>query len=277
MELQEFNPIKVYMEYISHKNKINNIERQLDIGDMSFSASGAGLCMKKHWYNANGYDKKEIPNTTLRTFRLGTIFGNDMEKAMHWWDEEVPHPEDGKGKIEVYTEEQVTSEKYKLSGHFDLLVVHEIETDEPDPNFPGIKRCIRKGALFDYKTSNSYKFKKLFGRNPDDSPSTNYEYQLGTYGMLINDLKDDSVEFNCEVEYMANVYINKDSSVMKIKEAPIEYIDFARKYWDAVNNKCNKGDPEPNFGVWTPFYSDWEFGRYCPYVEICDSPYKKGV
>ena len=274
MDLQEFNPVKVYMEYLAKENEANNEIREMDSKGYSFTASGAGLCMKKHWYKANGYEREPFSSTSLRTLRLGTIFGNDMENAMKWWDQDAEKPQDGKGIIEIYTEEQVTSDKYKLSGHFDLLVVHDVVTDEPDPLFPGLHLHNRIGALFDYKTANSYKFKKLFGRNPDDSPSTNYEYQLGTYGMLIEESED--LILCDEIVYMANVYINKDNSVMKIKEAPIEYIDFARTYWEKVNDKCKEGDPEPAFGPWIPFYSNWECGKYCPYVKVCDSPYKKG-
>jgi len=122
VDLQEFNPVKIYMDYIAMENKAKDIERSLDTEEYAFTASGAGLCMKKHWYNANGYEREPFSNTSLRTLRLGTIFGEDMENAMKWWDQEVTKSYDGKGYIEIYTEEQVTSEKYNLSGHFDLLV-----------------------------------------------------------------------------------------------------------------------------------------------------------
>ncbi len=277
MKLKDFNPIKIYNEYVKHENEENNRIREWDMENSQFTASSAGMCLKKHWYSANKYEGKEIKATDLRNMRLGTIFGNDIEKAMNWWQDEVIKDDKG-GTIEVFTEGHLVSEKYNLSGHFDLLVVHSLDTNEPDPSFPGIKKQIKTGALFDWKTTHSHKFRKLFGRDPDISPSTNYEYQLGSYAMMINELNENNRYYCDEIAYMANVYYNKDTGVMKFKEAPLDYIEFAEKYWERVNKISKKGDPEPALGPWIPFYPEWECGKYCSYTDHCDSKYKtKGV
>ena len=57
VDLQEFNPVKIYMDYIAKENEANNEIREMDSKDYSFTASGAGLCMKKHWYKANGHER----------------------------------------------------------------------------------------------------------------------------------------------------------------------------------------------------------------------------
>jgi len=93
---------------------------------------------------------------------------------------------------------------------------------------------------------------------------------------MINELNENNRYYCDEVAYMANVYYNKNTGVMKFKEAPLEYIEFAERYWKKVNKISKKGDAEPSTkGVWgIPYYPDWECGKYCPYTDYCDSEHK---
>lgn len=239
------NPLDIYNLYLKKVERENLAQRKEDANGY-YSASGAGLCIVKHYYDFKGIERKDKDDTSRRLLRLGTIVGDDFEDAMKWF---------GNSSVgfSIFTEGHVTDDDYHLSGHFDLLIVND-ETKE--------------GYLYDYKTANSYKFKMLFGRNPDSSPSTNYEYQLGTYGMMINKSK----EYCDKIVYMANLYINKDNSVVKIKEASLDYIEFAEGYWKSVNK--HRGDTPPDFGSFAPAYG-WECGKYCDFLDICNSPLKK--
>jgi len=239
------NPLDIYNLYLNKLDKETMVKRKEDANGHYF-ASGAGLCIVKHYYDFKGVDKKEKDNTSKRLLRLGTIVGNDFEDAMQWYN-------DGSVGFTLHTEGHIVDDDYNISGHFDLLIVND-DTGE--------------GYLYDYKTANSYKFKMLFGRNPDSSPSTNYEYQLGTYGMMLN--KSDT--YCDKIVYMANLYINKNNSVVKTKEASLDYIDFAEGYWKSVNKY--RGDKKPDFGSFAPAYS-WECNKYCDFLDICDSPLKK--
>jgi len=249
-ELPFSNPIEIYTAYIEAVDAIRTSEREANLGS-TFVGSMAGMCIKKHWYFRNSQERAHISDTDRRLLRLGSIVGKDIEDSHHWWRDNI----NGDSEIGIYTEELVVSKTYNVEGHFDLLFVIKSSSGR------------RLGYLFDHKTSNSWKFKRLFGRNPDESPSTNYEHQLGTYAMC---LEEEGLLCD-EIVYMANIYMNKDNSVMKIKEAPIDYIEFARRYWDRVNKWTEE---EPEYGVKVPVYP-WECGKYCSYRHVCDSPLLK--
>ena len=47
------------------------------------SASSAGLCAKKQWYDRNHPNLREpFSDQTLRIFQVGNLVGNDLDKAM---------------------------------------------------------------------------------------------------------------------------------------------------------------------------------------------------
>ena len=259
MSNQKIKPIDIYNKYIRYKNEANQIIRSADAKDQ-YSASGAGMCIRKHWYGINNYERKTKDDRSLRLLRLGTVLGRDFDKAINWYEQLNKEAKDVAGNetagYKFYTESPVKCERLKLIGHFDLLIV--------DNN--------RNGYLYDYKTSHSFKFKQLFGRSKmDGSPSNNYEYQLGTYAFMIEEDKEHN--YCDQVVHMENIYINKDNSVVKSKVADNEYKDHAKNYWEIVN-KYNEVDEPPAFGSWSPAYT-WECGKYCDFSDVCNSPYKK--
>ena len=197
--------------------------------------------------------------------RLGTVMGEDFDDAIQWWIDTNDESQIPGNNIKYYYETAVSHKELNINGHFDLLIVIE----EPDgPNL------VKLGYLFDYKTAHSFKYRSLFGQKPDPNPSNNYEFQLGTYGFMI----EDSDEFCDHIVYMANIYINKDNSQIKARKANLKYMDSARNYWNIVN-KYQKQDVPPAFSLGESGrapYMQWECNKtYCSFRNHCNSPYKK--
>ena len=123
-----------------------------------------------------------------------------------------------------------------------------------------------KGYLYDWKTSNSFKFKNIFsGKN--SNPSINYELQLGTYALI-------AVEMGlCDsIVHMGLVYYSKNDSKMQEKQVSRDMIEAAERYWKDVSLSC-LGEPSFEEGK-SPVYK-WECGKYCNYALICPSPLNK--
>ena len=127
-----------------------------------------------------------------------------------------------------------------------------------------------KGYLYDWKTTNVWSWKSIFSDKA--SSKDNYEYQLGTYAMMLEDNCFELEGPPIKIAEMGLVYYKKDDSVMKIKPVDLSYKTFARDYWERVNNIVT--EPTPSMNNYMPAYK-WECGDYCDYVDICDSPYIK--
>tara|TARA_R110001592_G_C13149222_1_gene748023 strand:+ start:1042 stop:1773 length:732 start_codon:yes stop_codon:yes gene_type:complete len=239
--------VGAYNKYLQNEQKIKTAERQVQ-SDGRFSASSAGMCVKKLWFAKNHFPKSEIDDKTMRLFKLGTLIGEDIEKSMKYLNDK---------NVYVYTEEYLKDEDLNIGGSFDLLVV---DSDT------------RKGYLYDYKTCSSYKWRTMFGhlKNRDPNPANNYEFQLGTYAMMLNKSK----EYCDEVVEMKLIYYNKDNSLTKEKKVDLQYIDFAQKYWEKAKFIA-ESDQSPDNQQMVPYYQ-WECNvKYCPYSDSCNSAYKK--
>lgn len=234
------NPIEIFDKYLLHVNAKNQIKRNLD-SKGRYSASGAGMCLRKHWFSVNKTLQDSIPAKSMRTMNLGTIFGAEVEKAMKWFQDQTT-------EYKIYTENHIVHPIHPISGHFDVLFV---DAD-------------KKGYLYDIKTANSYKYKMLFGRKPDPNPSTNYHFQLGTYAWILNDTK----KLCDEIVYMGIPYLNKDTGMMKLQDTPLDFIDIAQEYWQRLFSYDGE---KPALNDMTPAYP-WECKGYCPYITSCDSP-----
>tara|TARA_R100001443_G_scaffold482_10_gene1941 strand:- start:2242 stop:3021 length:780 start_codon:yes stop_codon:yes gene_type:complete len=237
--------IKIYNQYLEQKNRQNGIYRK-QIAEKRYSASGSGMCLRKHYYNVNDYGRLPIDDKSLRTLRLGTVFGQDVEHAMKWHNINQHGITSEHATIE--TEEFVEHPTLPICGHFDILVVDEN----------------RKGQLIDIKTANTWKYQGIFGRKKDPNPSTNYQMQLGTYAWLLNETKD----LCDEVTSMELIYFNKNDARMQSANVPLEFIGIAEDYWEMLF--ANNGNLPP-IGQMVPAY-DWECGKYCDFRHICDSP-----
>ena len=249
----DLNVENIYTEYLEHAQKDAEYIRGKEYNDRLF-ASNAGLCYRKLYYHEKNMPKKKTDETGLRTMRLGTIFGFDFERAISWYfDKYSEHLQD----VKYYTEEYIYDDKFSppLGGHFDILFV-----DESDK--------WRRGYLIDVKTTNLWKFQAIFGKKPEKDPSYNYEMQLGTYAALLERDK----RFCDEVVYMSNVYFNKNSSVIKFREAAPIFKQYAIDYWKTYTNYKGEEPPLKEYSV--PFYKKWECD-WCNYSLICDSPHIK--
>lgn len=241
-----FNPIKEYNNYIVDKAQENQDKRKKEMGEY-IPASQSGMCHRKHFYLALGQERKPFVKSSLRIMRLGTVMGEEFENAMNYWYNQTPA-----NGGSLYQEIYMTSDTLGIAGHMDLLFVHD-----------------RIGYLYDWKTANSFKFKMLFN-SFDGNPSINYELQLASYGLLAVE------EGLCdEIAHLGLLYYNKDNSVIKQKEVPLEYIERAKMYWDDVKISTNNLTNPPQFGLGkSPVYK-WECGnkgKYCDYSHVCPSP-----
>ena len=251
MHHDTFNPIKEYNNYIIDKAKQNQEKRKREMGGY-IPASQSGMCHRNHFYLSEGQDRKPFVKSSLRIMRLGTVMGEEFEKAMNYWFEKLNWNEDKKYHGEIHQEVYMTSDTLGIAGHMDLLFVYN-----------------RVGYLYDWKTANSFKFKMLFN-SFDGSPSINYELQLASYGLLAME------EGLCDsIAHLGLLYYNKDNSVIKEKLVPLEYMDKTKMYWDSVKESTNNLTNPPQFGLGkSPVYK-WECGnkgKYCDYSHVCPSP-----
>ena len=255
------NPVDIYDRYLKLESDEKDMIRQGDLMNVnytSYAASGAGLCKRKQWYAANNYTKGETDADSIRKMKLGTLVGQDFDKAMEWMLKNLEDTGDVhfNPDLEILIEHEVANLEHKLLGHFDLLIIKD-----------------RKGYLYDYKTCHEFTFRKATGKIlSKKNDKDNYAYQLGTYAFMI----EDSDEIDCdEVVYMENIYINKNDSKIKSKSINLNYKEFAYEYWKSVIHNQSNTEPPP-FGLqnFTPTY-EWECGGYCNFEQHCNSPYKK--
>lgn len=227
--------IELYNEYLAEESKIHGIQRAKKANGR-YSASGAGMCLRKHYYRKNNAYAIEIDSKSLRTMRMGTIFGKDIEKAMKRYDEII------------WTEGFLEHPTLPICGSFDVLFVDENSN----------------GHLIDIKTAHDFKYRGMFGRKKDPNPATNYQMQLGTYAWMINETKK-----YCEkITSMELVYLNKNDARMDKCNVPLDFIEIAQDYWEMLFD-CE--ETLPPLGNMVPAYN-WECGKYCEYRAVCDSP-----
>ena len=246
------DPVNIYNRFLHLKDEENQALRNKENKE-KYSASGAGMCKHKHWFDYNGYPKTQSRDQDLRKMRLGTILGEDFDKAMDWAAEYCD------SNIKIYSEKAVSHNIFNINGHFDLLIV-ETDTNSLKP--------WRKGYLYDYKSCHSYKYSQI---EKDDT--NNYSYQLATYAFMI----EDSAELCDEVVSMELLYYNKNDSGIKSQKVLNPYKKLAKDYWRDVNKNQERINEPTQFGLEmlrTP-YKAWECNGYCPYQKFCKSPHKK--
>jgi hypothetical protein len=236
--------IELYNEYLAEESKLTGLKRK-DKANGRYSASGAGMCLRKHYYKKNDAYAIEIDSKSLRTMRLGTIFGKDIENAMEYYREISKH---NMYNDSIWTEGFLEHPTLPICGSFDVLYVDENAN----------------GHLIDIKTAHDFKYKGMFGRKKDPNPATNYQMQLGTYAWMLNETKK-----YCEkVISMELVYFNKNDARMNKCSVPLDFIEIAQDYWEMLFD-CD--ETLPPLGNMVPAYN-WECGKYCEYRAVCDSP-----
>lgn len=239
---------KVYGEWIDFKNQ-DYKKARIGFEDW-FSASSAGRCYKHQIYKINNAPEKPMEERSKRILRLGTLVHKDFEQAMKHYIK----TRDDTSEFEFLIEHEIKIDKYKILGHLDLAIIDKENN---------------KITVHDYKTSASYKWSLKFGRKTDKKPSFNYEMQLSTYAIGMENILD-----NGDIN-MSIIWYNKDTSRMREEVIAESFIEVANNYWsdlsDIRNDIGNGTDPndflsrDKDIGV--PF-QPWEC-RYCPYEHTC--------
>ena len=230
---------KIYDEYLQHLNEKKVLHRYQDRS--WFHSSTAGLCARKHYYaTIEQMEGVSVDSDTMRLFRLGDLVHTDIQDAVRWWAEANGAP--------IFIEKELYLEDYNVRGFIDLGFVFD-------------------DVLHDIKTCNSWKWRMLFGKSGDPSPSRNYQMQLATYGLWYERTYG-------SLQGMSLLFYNKDNSKMKELQVPLDFIEDARDYWARVNLLTAEMPtgvhkiPSIELGT-TPVYK-WECNpKYCQYYEIC--------
>ena len=159
-------------------------------------------------YSYYGYPSDSKDEQSYRLLRLGTIFHEDMERALDWYR--------GKGENmykEIYIEEKIEYEEFDVVGTFDA-------GDMDNGTF----------NLYDFKTAAAYKWTTKFGlkKNRNPTTDTNYKLQLGTYALGVKE------RFNPDKINMYLIWYNKNTSQMREQIVSNEWIGKAEFYWNEI-------------------------------------------
>lgn len=235
--------IGAYDHYLEQKNKVHNqLRATQSAGRMS--ASSSGQCSKKMWYKKYKPELEEpFSKQLLRVFQLGNLVGVDLDAALTLAD----YPR-------KYAEDYIFDRDLNIGGSFDLLIIDEEG----------------KGYLYDYKTANQWSWTKTFGkRRPIDTTSgDHYRFQLGTYGYILE--KNYGKQYGLRnIEEMALIGYNKNTSQINKVEVSTDYILFAERYWQEAQ-KIVDNPTEPTESKTVP-YTDWDC-KLCNFNKVCDNP-----
>ena len=244
--------LDIYNQYLSEIESDNKSKYQEKNPGKYYRASSAGHCFKKHWYAINGYEGKEMDEKSRRLLRLGTIVHEDIEKAINWYSSQLS------GDVSVFeydvnlhTEYEILIKELNVMGSSDIVVVDNE----------------KKACVLDIKTTHSYKWKMMFGRNREPKPSSMYELQLGTYALGVchqENIKPEDIS-------MYLVYYKKDDSLMRPVEVNNVWMDNAAEYWFTLNETLDMVKEEadlPRDTLNVPV-EQWEC-RYCQFEPICN-------
>ena len=107
-----------------------------------------------------------------------------------------------------------------------------------------------------------------FGRKPDKNPSTNYELQIGTYGMGLGR------EYDITDVDLSLLWYNKDTSAMREENVNSIWMEEAFEYWTDLNEvvdsiskpeELTPGDPNVPIYAWECKYCEYK-DTHCPGV-----------
>ena len=242
---------EIYNDYLTELDSINRSNYQTKNPNKYYRASSAGHCFKKHWYAINGYEVGDMNDKSRRLLRLGTIVHRDIEKAVNWHEDRLSCDVNNEYNVSFTTEYEVLIKDLNVMGSADIVLIDSEKT----------------ASVLDVKTTHSWKWKMMFGRNKETKPSKMYELQLGTYGMGVS-LQED---ISHEDMSLFLVYYKKDDSSMKYVDVNPVWMDNAFEYWANLNETLDLVKDEsdlPRDTLNVPV-EHWEC-KYCPYESICN-------
>tara|TARA_R100000664_G_scaffold32679_1_gene47988 strand:+ start:1867 stop:2640 length:774 start_codon:yes stop_codon:yes gene_type:complete len=256
------NIIDMLSNYLEHKSIVNTKIRYAG-KENYFQASSAGNCFKKQMFRyTNSKKSKDIDEKTRRVFRLGDLIHKDFEECIK---DKMLNDAEFQRRYIVFIEQEVINKSLNVRGHLDFAYI-----DRDNSNL----------VVIDFKSANSYQWRKRFGqlKNRDKNPSYQYEMQLGTYADALNNVYGEHVK-NIELQL---IWYKKDDSIIKIQPIPIEKsIPLAVDYWENLNEIFKENNIKENT---TPFeineslkrekdygvpFIHWEC-KYCNWEGICN-------
>lgn len=242
-----------YLKQISKDNEKTRYEGRFNsvTGKKWFQISGAGSCIKKHYYKILDFEETPVDARTQRLFRLGDLVHTDIQHALV----------ESKQFEDLITEYEVVAPELNIRGFLDIAFIDRHPVFIPD-----------------IKTVASYKWQKMFGResNRDKNPSVMYELQVSSYAYAL--AKKLGLNVYDETQ-PALLYYKKDDSSLKLIEVSSHYIDKAIEYWKTVMQYINEVTGDNIEDIFIPGDLDvpvmnWECG-YCNYQHICGGIEKK--
>ena len=252
----DLNLKEIYNDYLTEIELKNKEIYKKKNPNKYYRASAAGHCFKKHWYSINGYEGKGMDDKSKRLLRLGTIVHEDIQKAIDLYQSNNMPSKNEEVLFEEYninfkTEYQIVIESLNVMGSADIVVLDSEKT----------------ATVLDIKTTHSWKWKMMFGRNKEPKPSRMYELQLGTYALGI--LEQEEIEYDNISLYL--VYYKKDDSMMKPVNVNNVWMDNAAEYWSSLNDTLNmvKEEDDLSRGSLNVPVEQWEC-RYCQFEPICN-------
>ena len=108
------DPVDIYNRFLDIKQEETQSVRNKQ-NKKKYSASGAGMCKHKHWFDYNGYSKGKSKPQDIRKMRLGTILGQDFDKAMAWFEKESLEAQIPDNNVKIYSEMAVSHNILKIN------------------------------------------------------------------------------------------------------------------------------------------------------------------
>ena len=244
----------IYNNYIQIEGR-KNVANRYDGKEHYYHASQAGMCARKNYYSSTNEPPTNLPEAKAeRVMRLGTIIHEDLQNAFSLFQEKESSKEKElcnsvlykdlyKDLYNNYKGIKIIIDKLNVRGFYDLVI--QMVTEEV--------------FLVDFKSIGSYGYKLKYGRNPRIDDHEYQELQLATYGIAIK-------EKYGRLDGMYLFHYNKDSSMVKQKIVPINYLAKAERYWKQLNGRMNMGMPPIQDGI-SPVMS-WEC-NYCRWKDTC--------
>ena len=250
---------QVYAQYLNAENEKNVQERYVG-KEHYYHASGAGKCSRQLYFQSVDKLKpsRQPSTTSMRVMRLGTVIHQDIQNSLLYSNNinnNIKNNVKNKNitkyieSNEFIMEEEIIIKELSVRGFFDVV---------SNTSF-GV-------FLYDIKTAASYSFQRIFGTK-EPYTMKHHELQLCTYGYGIK-------EKYGRLDGMYMLYYNKNTSVIKYKQVPINMLNSAYMFWANIKKQHVSGLPNFEDGV-SPVMK-WECD-YCSYADQCSPPKGYGI
>ena len=245
---------QVYAQYLTAENEKNVQERYVG-KEHYYHASGAGKCSRQLYFQSVEKVKPtNLPNSTsMRVMRLGTVVHQDIQNSL-LYSNSINNNINNNIKNKNITK-YIESNEFVIEGE---IIIGELSVRG---FFDIVSKTSLGVFLYDIKTAASYSFQKIFGTK-EPYTMKHQELQLCTYGYGVKE------KFG-RLDGMYILYYNKNTSVMKYKQVPINMINSAYMVWANIKKQHASGLPSLEDGV-SPVMR-WECD-YCQFLGHCKPP-----